>query len=319
MPPMSTVERLGDPVGHGDLVVGRRVAAVAQVQHRRAVAAVRVLGPVVDRVDRARDRHRPMADRRRWRRTTPRAAASVACSVSGSGSSKMKKWLAVPNSALPGTGARLYAAVANPTAAATATVSSASTRTCWRHSRRNSRHAHRTTARRAATPPWSSAAWPAHSGATAHGPTPAEQRLGARTRRGLVDHAPVAQEHDPVGPRRQLGVVGHDDPGHAAFARGADQPHDAFAVDGVQRPGRLVGEQQPAVADHGAGDRHPLTLATRQLVGVAPGPVGEPELLERRRSPPCGRPGRRVPSSSNGSDTFSAAVSPASRLKSWNT
>src|SRR3984957_8223413 len=56
-----------------------------------------------------------------------------------------------PNPAFFGGG--LFIATAEPTiVAATATVIRARIRNCWRHSRRNNRHAHRTTARRAGTP-----------------------------------------------------------------------------------------------------------------------------------------------------------------------
>ena len=61
--------------------------------------------------------------------------------------------LAVPNVAAGDDG--VFAATATPrTVTATATASSATTSTCCRHSRRNSRHAQRITARRATTPPW---------------------------------------------------------------------------------------------------------------------------------------------------------------------
>ena len=83
----------------------------------------------------------------------------------------------------------------------------------------------------------------------------------------------------------------HDDPGHATLAGGANQAHDTLAVDGVQRPGWLVGEQEPPVADDGAGDRDPLTLTTRQLVRVVPGTVGQAQLLEGGHRHHARRPG----------------------------
>ena len=98
---------------------------------------------------------------------------------------------------------------------------------------------------------------------------------------GLVDDAAVAQEHDAVGPRRELRVVGDDDAGDAALRGGAQQAHDRLAVDRVERAGRLVGEQQPALADDRPGDRDPLALAAGELVGEAVGALGEAELLER--------------------------------------
>ena len=74
-------------------------------------------------------------------------------------------------------------------------------------------------------------------------------------------------------------------------ALGPDETHDAFAVDRVQRSAGLVGEQQPALADDGAGDCHPLSLTTGQLVRVAPRPIGQPELVERGDRNGTGRPG----------------------------
>ena len=47
---------------------------------------------------------------------------------------------------------------------------------------------------------------------------------------------------------------------------GPQQTHDGLAVHGVERAGRLVGEQQPALADDRPGDRDPLALAARELV-----------------------------------------------------
>jgi hypothetical protein len=70
------------------------------------------------------------------------------------------------------------------------------------------------------------------------------------------------------------------------MAGGPQQAHHRLAVDRVQGPGRLVGQQQAAVAHHGAGDRDPLALPARQLVGIASGPVDQAQLLQRRQ-PAC--------------------------------
>ena len=119
-----------------------------------------------------------------------------------------------------------------------------------------------------------------------------EQGLGPRGRRRLVDDPAVAEEHDPVRPGRQLGVVGDDHPGHSPLARGSDEPHHRLPVGRVERAGRLVGEQQPAVADDRPGDGDPLALTAGQLVREAPRPFPEAELLER---PKAGLPGRSSP------------------------
>src|SRR5262249_6885781 len=65
----------------------------------------------------------------------------------------MARWLAVPNVAAARVGGVLLATAAPRTVPATATVISDSTSNCWRHSRRNSRHAQRITACRAGAPP----------------------------------------------------------------------------------------------------------------------------------------------------------------------
>ena len=99
----------------------------------------------------------------------------------------------------------------------------------------------------------------------------------------------------------------------------AQQAHHGLAVHRVERAGGLVGQQQAPLAHHGPGDRDALALATRQLVGVAAGPLGQAQLARALAGRRPGRPGAPMPSSSSGSATFSAAVSPASRLKSWKT
>ena len=86
-----------------------------------------------------------------------------------------------------------------------------------------------------------------------------------------------------------MGVVGDDDCGDAALAGVEDHPHDRLAVRRVERARRLVGQEEMALADDGAGDRDPLALAAGELVGIVAGPIGEAELLER------GHAGDRAP------------------------
>ena len=179
-------------------------------------------------------------------------------------------------------------------------------------------------ARRAGAPPW---------------PAAAPRRRGWR-RRSVVVIAPGPASSSDSGPaagavwstirpsRRKTTRSAQEascaswvttTPATPPWQRLADQPHHRLAVDRVQRAGRLVGQQQAPLADDRAGDRHPLPLAAGQLVGEPVGPLGQPEPVQRgqRRRPRAAR--ADMPSSSSGSDTFSAAVSPASRLKSWKT
>ena len=78
---------------------------------------------------------------------------------------------------------------------------------------------------------------------------------------------PSAQEHHPVGPGGMPRLVGDQHPGRAGVHLRPQQPQHRLAGLGVQRPGRLVGQQQAALADQRPGDRHPLLLAAGQLVG----------------------------------------------------
>jgi hypothetical protein len=128
----------------------------------------------------------------------------------------------------------------------------------------------------------------------------------------------VAQEDDAVGPGGQWRLVGDDNPGDASVRRGAQEAHDTLAVDGVERAGRLVGEQQAALADDRARDRDPLAFAARELVRVAIRALGDTELLYRLQSRrACGFGADAVELERQG-DVFERGQ-PGRRLKSWKT
>ncbi len=151
--PRLEAEGVRDAVCDRRFVVRHRIPPRAEAEQRLAEGPVGLLRPVVDHLDRARQRH---ADDGRSRRSAPnhaRAASSFAGNVCGSTSLNVNQWLASPNSARPETGAMLNAAHVRPTAAATETVSMLRISRCCRQSRRKSRHAHRDTARRAGMPP----------------------------------------------------------------------------------------------------------------------------------------------------------------------
>ena len=75
--------------------------------------------------------------------------------------------------------------------------------------------------------------------------------------------------------------MGDDHAGDAVAAGGAEQPHHRLAVHRVEGAGRLVGEEDVAVADDGAGDGDPLALAAGEVVGEPVGLVEHAEALER--------------------------------------
>src|SRR5829696_1606587 len=149
-----------------------------------------------------------------------------------------------------------------PIAAATATMRRAVTRTCLRHSRRNMRQAQRAIARRPATRRFAARATLSRERRSSLPVTGCEERLGTGRRDRLVDDVAVPQENDAVGPGCELRLVGDDDARDPALRRGPQQAHDGLAVHGVESAGRLVGQQQAALADDGSCDRSSLTLAT---------------------------------------------------------
>ena len=146
-------DRRHHPRRRRHLLRRRRVAAGPEPQHRPAECAVGVLRAHVDRGRRARHGDVAMTNCIDAAEPVAAHASILAGSVVGSGSSNKNALLAVPNSACAEAGASLSAAHMPATAIATVTVSSDRISRCRRHSRRNSRPAHRTMARRAGTPP----------------------------------------------------------------------------------------------------------------------------------------------------------------------
>jgi hypothetical protein len=61
----------------------------------------------------------------------------------------------------------------------------------------------------------------------------------------------------------------------------AEQAGDLPAVGGVQVGGRLVGQDHRGVVGQRAGDRHPLLLPARQLLGPEAEPVAQPHALQQ--------------------------------------
>ena len=54
----------------------------------------------------------------------------------------------------------------------------------------------------------------------------------------------------------------------------AEQPGDLAAVAGIEVGRRFVGEDDTRIVREGAGDRHPLLLAARKLVGTEVQAIG---------------------------------------------
>ena len=89
--------------------------------------------------------------------------------------------------------------------------------------------------------------------------------------RAALHHAAGVHDHDPIGHlRHHRQVVGDVHHRHAVVVAQAGQlGQDPVLGDHVETGGGLVQHRHRRVADAGHGDRDPLLLAARQLVGVA--------------------------------------------------
>ena len=98
--------------------------------------------------------------------------------------------------------------------------------------------------------------------------------------------AAVREANDAIGHAGDRGVVGDDDGRRAELAVDAfERLEDDDAGRDVERAGRLVAEQHVRPLGDGAGDRHALLLAARELRGKVVEPMVEadhPEGLLRR-------------------------------------
>ena len=117
-----------------------------------------------------------------------------------------------------------------------------------------------------------------------------------------------------AGARRDRRVMGDDQQARAGRAGALEQQvDDPGAGRAVEVAGRLVGQQQARARRGGAGDRHALLLAARQLRRIMVQAMAKPDRLQFGRG--ARRARRSTPASSSGTATFSIAVIVGSR---WN-
>ena len=74
--------------------------------------------------------------------------------------------------------------------------------------------------------------------------------------------------------------MGGHDHGGAGLVDAVQQAHDPDGRVGIEVPGGLVGQQDQGPVDEGPGDRHPLLLATRELVGQVVALLGQPHQVQ---------------------------------------
>ena len=97
--------------------------------------------------------------------------------------------------------------------------------------------------------------------------------------------AAVEHVHEPVGPRRNLRVMRHEDDRQPALgAQLLDEVEHGAAGFGVEAAGRLVREQDRGLVRQRSGDRDALALPTRQLRRPIALPTFEPDGTQKGSS-----------------------------------
>ena len=142
---------------------------------------------------------------------------------------------------------------------------------------------------------------------------------GAAARVSASRMTPSRRRSVAIGARGDRVVVRHEQDRHAALrAQLLEQLEHLSPGRRVERPGRLVGQQQPRLVRERAGDRDPLALAARQHRRLRARAARQPDLGQQlaRPAPPARARGRRP---NMASWTFSDAVSVGSRLCAWKT
>src|SRR5262245_32095432 len=113
-------------------------------------------------------------------------------------------------------------------------------------------------------------------------------RRGAPLEHGSIDaHAAVTEADDSAGVLGDVGLVGHEHDGDAAFrVEALEDAHHLDARARVEVARGFIGQQQRWLVDERAGDGHALLLSARELIRVVIQPAAESDGFERcRRSP----------------------------------
>src|SRR5213082_133039 len=117
--------------------------------------------------------------------------------------------------------------------------------------------------------------------------SPLRPTLGSGRPPPSRNEAAVAEPETAVGGRcRGLVVRDEEDRRPALGSDPRDEGEHLRRGLGVERTGRLVGEEKPRAVRERARDRDPLALATGERRRPARRPVREPDLLQQLLRPP---------------------------------
>ena len=92
----------------------------------------------------------------------------------------------------------------------------------------------------------------------------------------FVDNPAIIDVEDPVESFHHALIVGHNQNGRVVFHRQLlQQSHDVFAVLGIQRSCRLIGQNHPGFVGQRPRNGHPLGFATGKGRRIVIQPVSE--------------------------------------------
>ena len=107
----------------------------------------------------------------------------------------------------------------------------------------------------------------------------------------VADNLAVAHLNDPIGPRRDLAVVGNQNHHMALAGQLIEQRHDFCAAVAVERTGGFVGQDDVPAVHQRAGNRYALLLTAGELMRTVAGACAKAQAVEQRGSAgmPLGR------------------------------
>ena len=131
---------------------------------------------------------------------------------------------------------------------------------------------------------------------------------------GRAAQLAFVERQDAIGHGKNARIVRDHEDGFSHFpAEVFQQSHRGLAGLGIERSGRLIGQNQFGIRHQGAGQCHPLSLPHAQLGNVIIGPVRQAHGFEHIRSDSrlAARPD--FPSSCRETCTFSQALRPSNK------
>ena len=116
-----------------------------------------------------------------------------------------------------------------------------------------------------------------------HGPVGCRQRMHLPVDgRRRIPHDPAVSHQDYASrPGRHRRIVGDQDQRVTSSGQLVQLLHHLLAARRIQRSGRLVGQNHPPAVDQCPGNRHPLLLAARELVGQVLQTLRQPQSREQ--------------------------------------